>query len=263
MGKSVKNPSGAAKGRSKHRSPNYPLFDLEKAVERTKQLYDIDKVHRVPIGIVHDRWGYKRHSGAGNQAVAALKAYGLATVDGQGEDRKVAVSEAGRRIVLGAVDRGELLKEAAVSPSLFNALWEKYREAGLPSDDVLRHHLVFDRNFNEDFVGDVIERFRNTVTFSGLAPGDKIDGGGGDADEQDDGPAEEINDDDPPPRKGRRQVMSGQKEDVYSLDEGPVVLQWPEKISKTSAQDLADWLALIIRKAKRSAEACEESTQEE
>lgn len=44
------------------------------------------------------------------------------------------------------------------------------------------------------------------------------------------------------------------KEDVFSLDEGSVVLTWPERISKTSAQDLKDWLALVARKIERAAD---------
>jgi hypothetical protein len=55
--------------------------------------------------------------------------------------------------------------------------------------------------------------------------------------------------------KPRRQIMPGTKEDVYSLEEGTVILQWPERISPESAQDLEYWLALIVRKAKRQAEA--------
>ena len=43
------------------------------------------------------------------------------------------------------------------------------------------------------------------------------------------------------------------KEDVFSLDEGDVVLRWPDRISKTSARDLQDWLELIRRKIERSA----------
>lgn len=50
-------------------------------------------------------------------------------------------------------------------------------------------------------------------------------------------------------------MTTGFKEDVFSLDEGSVVLQWPERLSKISAQDLEDWLALIGRKIKRAADA--------
>jgi hypothetical protein len=48
-------------------------------------------------------------------------------------------------------------------------------------------------------------------------------------------------------------MAPGTKEDVFSLDEGAVVLQLPERLSKTSAQDLHDWLALIGRKIQRAA----------
>src|SRR5580658_4127658 len=98
-----------SKNRTKHRSPNYPLFDLKKAVERAKQLYDHDKTFKVPISVVHERWGYKPNSAAGNQALAAAKAYGLVTVEGSGAKRMIAVSDAGRRCVLDAADRADIL----------------------------------------------------------------------------------------------------------------------------------------------------------
>src|SRR4051794_7549882 len=99
--------SDTSKGRQKHRSPNYPLFSLEKAVERAKQLYDKDKTHKVPVGVVHERWGYKKHSAAADQAVAAVKAYGLVTIDGTGSARQVAVTDHARKIILGAPDRAD------------------------------------------------------------------------------------------------------------------------------------------------------------
>lgn len=250
-----KKKGGSEKGRPKHRSPNYPLFDLGKAVEQTKKLHATDKTQKVPIGVVHDRWGYKRHSAAGNQAVAAVKSYGLISVEGAGEQRMIAVTDVGRRIALESPDRPELLKKAAVGPSLFDSLWGQYSETGMPSDDVLRHHLIFDRNFNEDVVDNVIERFKATVAYAGLVAGDKIHGEGGREEEEEDNGGESGESAPPPdPRRKRRQQMQpGIKEDVFSLDEGAVVLQWPERLSKASAEDLQDWLELIGRKIRRAA----------
>ncbi len=173
----VKSKGGAEKGRQKHRSPNYPLFDLGKAVQLTKVLYDADKTHKVPILVAHERWGYTRGGTAGNQAVAAVKSYGLISVEGNGDSRQIAVSDSGRRIVLNAADRPELLKIAATSPPLFASLWSRYHGNGLPSTDVLRHHLIFDRNFNEDFVDNAVDRFISTVAFAQLEAGDTIEGG--------------------------------------------------------------------------------------
>jgi hypothetical protein len=44
----------------------------------------------------------------------------------------------------------------------------------------------------------------------------------------------------------------GLKQDTFTLDEGPVVLQWPSKLSETSYEDFKDWIELQLRKIKRS-----------
>lgn len=42
------------------------------------------------------------------------------------------------------------------------------------------------------------------------------------------------------------------KEDVFSLSEGRVVIQWPTPLSAESVQDLKDWLKIVERKIARS-----------
>ncbi len=42
------------------------------------------------------------------------------------------------------------------------------------------------------------------------------------------------------------------KEDVFTLDEGYAVFQWPERISQESYEDLEAWAKLILRKIQRS-----------
>lgn len=242
-----------AAGKQRHRSPNYPLFDLKKAVERAQQLYDRDKTHKVPVTVLHDRWGYKPMSGALKQAIGALKGYGLIAVEGEGDKRFVAVSDIGKRILLNAPDRDELLKKAALGPALFSSLWTKYASSGIPSDDVLRHHLIFDRNFNDESVGDAIARFKATIDFAKLSQGDKMDGDGGGDDSEDDS----DNEDDAPPvntaRKEKRRMSNpAAKEFVYPLDEGPAVLTFPGELSAESVGDLKEWLDLVLKKLKRS-----------
>jgi hypothetical protein len=54
---------------------------------------------------------------------------------------------------------------------------------------------------------------------------------------------------------GQRQQSppkSNMQEDVFSLSEGKVVLQWPTPLSAASIQDLKDWLDLMQRKISRS-----------
>ncbi|MFZ1388455.1 MAG: hypothetical protein WBP46_16500 [Thiolinea sp.] len=46
--------------------------------------------------------------------------------------------------------------------------------------------------------------------------------------------------------------IAGTRQDVFSLDEGSVVLQWPEKMSQESYEDFEAWIQIQLRKIKRS-----------
>jgi hypothetical protein len=54
-------------------------------------------------------------------------------------------------------------------------------------------------------------------------------------------------------------------QEVFNLDEGPVILSFPEHLSSESYEDLKDHLDLFLRKAKRQADrrAREEFGKEE
>jgi hypothetical protein len=57
----------------------------------------------------------------------------------------------------------------------------------------------------------------------------------------------------PTPPSGEVVVRkAGTKQDVFSLDEGQVVLQWPDAMSKTSFEDFKDWIELQLRKIGRT-----------
>lgn len=47
-------------------------------------------------------------------------------------------------------------------------------------------------------------------------------------------------------------LTKNMQEDVFSLSEGRVVIQWPTPLSAESLQDLKDWLKLVERKIARS-----------
>lgn len=42
------------------------------------------------------------------------------------------------------------------------------------------------------------------------------------------------------------------RQDTFTLDEGTVTFQWPEKLSQASYEDLKDWLQIMGRKIERS-----------
>lgn len=167
-------------GQPRHRSPNYPFINLEKAIERTRQIYEADRRHDVPIKVVNEkRWEYKPGSSQGDQTLAALRAFGLVEITGAGDKRMVRISERAYRILAGATDAAERIKDAALSPTLHGELWQKYGTEGLPSSDVIRNYLLFEREagrFNEDVVDAFIDRFKETISFANLDSSDKIRG---------------------------------------------------------------------------------------
>ncbi len=55
----------------------------------------------------------------------------------------------------------------------------------------------------------------------------------------------------------------GSKQDVFSLPEGDVTLQWPERLSQESYEDVEAWTKLILRKIKRSIDAGEQPQNDE
>lgn len=155
----------------RHRSPNFPAVDLRVAVERVKILYGSDKAHAVPVTIIHDRWGYKSKSGAVDQTIGALSAYGLIEdVGGSTKKREIKVSDIGRKIALDHSETPSLLRECAVKPKVFSHLLEKYGNGELPPDSTISEYLVFhhDPPFNEASVGKCIARFKATIAYAKL-----------------------------------------------------------------------------------------------
>lgn len=51
-----------------------------------------------------------------------------------------------------------------------------------------------------------------------------------------------------------RVAASAMRQDVWNLDEGPVVLQYPVKMSAASYQDFEDWINLQLKKIKRGSD---------
>ena len=53
----------------------------------------------------------------------------------------------------------------------------------------------------------------------------------------------------------------GMNNEVFALEEGDIVLQWPSKLSPEGFKDLEAWLKIILRKAKRAAGIKDEKPQ--
>lgn len=240
--------------RNLHRSPSYPLFSLEVAIEKAKGIYDNDRRSATSADVVASHMGYRAAKGLGGRAVSALRQYGLLEENAG----KYRISELGYTLVHFAHDSMEWLAavaDAATRPTLFRELLDQYPE-GLPSDATLRNDLL-KRGFNPSAISEVIAVLRDSLSLA--KRGGMIHNGGGAESLM---PATQIQPDTTQSQLGthpgspqdtpRTSARPGTRQDVFSLVEGPVTIQWPAVISAESYQDLADWLDILKRKISRS-----------
>ena len=97
-----------------------------------------------------------------------------------------------------------------------------------------------------------VDRFLATAAYAKLANEDNLseqgDGGGED---------EEIDEENETPtgqsqKRKRRLVHNEEQEFAFQLEEGRAVLTLPQGLGADSAEDLKDWLKLVVRKINRA-----------
>jgi len=194
--------------------------------------------------------------------IAALKHFGLAVDEGSKDKRRLKLTPLALDILEhpeGSAKYSEAIKAAALTPKIHRELWDKY--AGkLPPDVSIRVYLVREREegyFNKNQVDGFIGQFRSTIAFAKLLESDKLSLADGTANR------EEV-EKHPPDRQQRRRIMQpGIKEDVFNLEEGTVVVQYPERLTKASFEDFESYLQLVIKKAKRSVESSDDPMPDE
>lgn len=156
----------------KHRSPNYPSFSLETAVAKASVLYQRNKRHWIPAAAAMEQMDYKSNSSTGQQAIAALKSFGLIDDQGSGDKRQICVNERATKIILGAAAKPQMLQEAALLPPINSEVWEKFYKPGdgLAPDATIRDYLIFQRDvkFNPDSVGTFIAQLKNSASYANL-----------------------------------------------------------------------------------------------
>jgi len=159
----------------KERSPSFPFISLEKSVGRTTALYEKHKREPARLTAVAPTWGYGAKSSGLLQTVAALKQFGLVEDFGSGDERKIQLSDLGRRLLIderpGAKEAA--LREAAKRPRLlaeYIARWVPDR----PSDAHCVSELQFDRGFTGDAARLFLRVFDDTVAFAKLASDDTL-----------------------------------------------------------------------------------------
>lgn len=159
---------------AKHRSPAYPAIDLQEAVSLIEKLYPVAMKHPVGADVVAEAWGYKALASA-SPYVAAAKHYGLLEEKRVGNDRMLQMSSLARDIAVDkegeSPERMSAIKQAAVMPSIFAEMWEKWG-GDLPPDGEIRRYLERERDFNPKYVARVASNYRASLDFAKATGGD-------------------------------------------------------------------------------------------
>jgi len=165
--------------RKRTRSPEHPSINLETALKRAKQFYDIENRNAASLIVASKHWGYEPKSSGGLQTAATLISFGLLKDEGIGEKRKLQLNQIAIRILLDArpdsPERAALIKQVALTPKIHKQLWEKWG-ASLPSDAQFRHTLIVDWEppFNEKSVDGFIKEYKETIALAKLTESDQI-----------------------------------------------------------------------------------------
>ena len=296
--------------RKRMRSPEHPFINLEVALKRAKQFYDIEARNAASVNVAVKHWEYEPKSSGGLQTAATLISFGLMKDEGTGAKRKLQLTQLALRILLDqrpdSAERAALIKQVALTPKIHKQLWARWG-ATMPSDAEVRHTLTVDWEppFNDKSVDGFIKEYKDTIAFAKLnesyqvsAPineegaqvgdgatyvpkvGDYIqwesagllrlpepkrvrgfspDGKFALIDGSNTGiPVAELIKEQtpaatpPPPVIQVAQPGRQMQEDIFSLKEGKVVLQWPTPLSEESVLDLKDWLKIVERKFARA-----------
>jgi hypothetical protein len=165
--------------RREGRSPGYPYFPVQKAIERAQELFLQEGTHSAPLSSAVGAWGYSPKSSGGRQTLATMRYYGLVEVAGEGDGRMIKVSEIARKILLDKreddTERRALIRQVALMPTAHKTIYQKYPD-GLPSDGTVHHFLVFERDFNDDAAKELLVEFKQTASQIGLfQPDTKVD----------------------------------------------------------------------------------------
>jgi hypothetical protein len=160
----------------RQRSPNYPSIDLGTALTRVALFEKAAGRSRSPYDATASYMGFTPTSSSALRCVAALVSFGLLEEEGTGKDRRLWLSDLGRRAILSpdnSPQRAEALLEAALKPRLHRELWDRY-EGRLPADDVLKSYLRIELNFNENSVGAFIDELRTTIEIAKLTQDGRV-----------------------------------------------------------------------------------------
>lgn len=239
---------------AKVRSPNYPAIPLLDALEAVRPAYKAEHRNKMAKMTLAKHLGYNSLNGRSLAKIGAVRAYGL--IEGSSDGLRVS-DDAIQALMApeGSPDRAAALARLALKPSLFKEIRGEYPGVH-PSEDNLRYWLI-KQNFTPDAAGKAAATYLETMRIVGGEPSDYNP------------PSTQEGEMQPEPSKadlapekplrfyggGSAEPAPGQRREVVTLDEGDVVITFPENLSVESFDDLKAYMDLFIKKMQRRAKS--------
>lgn len=144
------------------RSPSYPVMSLADAVAAVHKIEGQYRSSKVDREIAAKMIGYSSLSGPANKALAALAQYGLVERAGKGEMR---VTPRARAILHpdNAVEKRNELQAAALEPSLFREMKERWPDVMPPEEAVISYFNR--RGFNPSAIRPAARAYLQTLLY--------------------------------------------------------------------------------------------------
>jgi hypothetical protein len=148
----------------RRRSPSFPFISLGKAIERARAIAEVHKRSATSLTALGKALGYAPKSSGLLQTVAALRAYGLIEDIGQGENRRIRLSDLAWRILHDTRLGGwqEAIREAAMRPRLIAEYAKKWLPNRPTAHDCISE-LHLDRGFNTEAAKLFLKVFDETI----------------------------------------------------------------------------------------------------
>jgi hypothetical protein len=227
------------------RSPAFPSIPLEAALKRLAEFEAHFKRSAARPQSMGDAWGIKAAAYA-SRVAAALRYFGLLDYQGVGKDRRVVVSEEGRKYLRAQQEetRREVIKGAALRPKQIAEFWAEWG-ADRPADAACLDELTLKKGFSDAGAREFLKVYDETISFAGLSDSDKISQIGEPAEDKEMEVRPEPTRKPIPPRPDTERAE-------FPLPEGVVRLEFPASLSTASYEDFEAWMELVLRRAKRS-----------
>ena len=235
------------------RSVNYPFVTLEAAIEQARRLWASVGTNMVPIPTAGAAWGYGQKSSGLRSTVSALKQYGLLQDTGEGDSRQVRLTDRAVDIFLEppeSAKRRDAVRAAVLTPKIYREVFDRFPTGLPPQDHAISSFLVRDRDFNRKAVARFIAGLRENIRFAGVHRPGPVPAFANQQTTVSSGAASRSPA--PPDALNEDRIRADSNRDVYTLGgEGRVLLEWPEKISQASYDELSDWIELQLKKIAR------------